>query len=90
VFKLKGTLFKKQKDWKSSDKYFRKAIKIYFRQGDRLNEGESYYEWGDMFILKKDADAARKRLTKSKKILESIGVRKHLSEIEEILNNLKK
>jgi len=90
VLKLKGMLFKKQKEWESSDEYFKRAIKIYSQQGDRLNEGETYSEWGDMFILKKDADLAKKRLIKSKKILESIGARKHLKEIEEKLNNLKK
>jgi hypothetical protein len=43
-----------------------------------------------MFILKKDVDLARKRLIKSKKILENIGAKKYLGEIEEKLNNLKK
>jgi tetratricopeptide (TPR) repeat protein len=90
IFKLKAILCKKQKDWKKSEEYFKKAIKIYSQQGDSLNEGESYYEWGDMSILKKDVDSARKKLNKSKKILGSIGVRKHLKEIEEKLHNLKK
>jgi tetratricopeptide (TPR) repeat protein len=87
--RLKAKLFKKLKKWEESEIFFKKAIKIYSQQGDRLNEGESYYEWGDMFILKKDVDSARKRLIKSKKILSSIGVRKHLAEIEEKLDNLK-
>lgn len=90
VFKLRGVLSKKLKDWKSSDKYFKKSIRIYSKQGDRHNEGETYYEWGDMSILKKDKDLAKKRLIKSKKILESIGTKKYLREIEEKLNNLKK
>jgi len=90
IFKLKAILCKKQKDWERSEEYFKKAIKIYSQQGDKLNEGESYYEWGDMSVLKKDVDLARKRLIKSKKILESIGTRKHLKEINEKLNNLKK
>ena len=90
VYILKAKLFKKLKIWKDSEMFFKKAIKIYSRFGDKINEGESYYEWGDMSILKKDADLARKRLTKSKKILESIGARKHLGEIEEKLDNLKK
>jgi len=89
VLKLKGMLFKKQKEWESSDEYFKEAIKIYSQQGDRINEGESYYEWGDMLILKKDVDSARKRLTKSKKIMESIGTKKYLREIEEKLEKLK-
>ena len=89
IFKLRAILCKKQKDWKKSEEYFIRAIKIYSQQGDRLNEGESYYEWGDMFILKKDIDLARKKLIKSKKILGSIGVRKHLGEIEEKLEKLK-
>jgi tetratricopeptide (TPR) repeat protein len=89
VFKLKGILSKKLKDWESSDKYFKKAIKIYSQQGDRLNEGETYYEWGDMLILKRDIDLAKKKLLKSKKILENIGARKHLIEIEEKLEKLK-
>ena len=90
IFKLKAILCKKQKYWEKSEEYFKRAIKIYSRQGDRLNEGETYYEWGDMFVLKKDADSARKRLIISKKILGSIGARKHLGEIEEKLNKLKK
>ena len=90
VFKVKAMLFKKLKEWQNSDKYFKKAINIYSKKEDRLNEGETYYEWGDMFILKKDIDSARKKLIKSKKILGSIGVKKHLREIEEKLNNLKK
>ena len=90
IFKLKAILCKKQKGWKKSEEYFKRAIKIYSQQGDRLNEGETYYEWGDMFILKKDVDSARKRLIKSKKILGSIGARKHLKEIDEKLNKLKK
>ncbi|MBA7528790.1 hypothetical protein ES705_20980 [subsurface metagenome] len=89
VFKLKGMLFKKQKEWEISDEYFKKAIKIYSQQGDILNEGESYYEWGDMLILKKDMNLAKKKLLKSKKILVSIGVRKYLAEIEEKLEKLK-
>jgi adenylate cyclase len=89
IFKLKGILCKKQKDWKKSEEFFKRAIKIYSQQGDRLNEGESYYEWGDMFILRKDIDSARKKLIKSKKILGSIGVRKHLKETEEKLEKLK-
>ena len=79
---------KKQKDWERSEEYFKRAIKIYSQKGDRINEGESYYEWGDMFILKKDVDSARKRLIKSKKIMESIGTKKYLGEIEEKLDNL--
>ena len=90
VYKLKGKLFKKLKKWEDSEIFFKKAIKIYSKFGDKINEGESYYEWGDMSFSKKDADSARKRLTKSKKILGSIGARKHLGEIEEKLNNLKK
>jgi class 3 adenylate cyclase/Tfp pilus assembly protein PilF len=90
IFKLKAILCKKQKEWERSEKYFKRAIKIYSQKGDRLNEGESYYEWGDMFILKKDVDSARKRLTKSKKIMESIGTKKYLGEIKEKLDNLKK
>ena len=90
VFKLKGILSKKIKDWESSDKYFKKSIKIYSQQGDRLNEGETYYEWGDMSFLKRDEDLSRKRLIKAKKILGSIGTSKHLGEIEEKLNDLKK
>jgi len=43
-----------------------------------------------MSFSRKDTDLARRRLTKAKKILGSIGVRKHLGEIEEKLNNLKK
>jgi tetratricopeptide (TPR) repeat protein len=88
IYRLKAKLFKKLKRWEESEIFFKKAIKIYSQQGDRLNEGESYYEWGDMFISKKDVDSARKRLIKSKNILESIGARKHLSEIEEKLDNL--
>jgi len=89
VFKLKGILSKKLKDWENGDKYFKKSIKIYSQQGDRLNEGESYYEWGDMLILKKDLNLAKRKLLKSKKILESIGAKKYLREIEEKLNKLK-
>ncbi|GAG66550.1 unnamed protein product, partial [marine sediment metagenome] len=89
VFKLKGILSKKLKDWESSDKYFKQSIKIYSQQGDRINEGETYYEWSDMFIFKKDVDSAKRKLIKSKKILESIGARKHLGEIEEKLEKLK-
>lgn len=89
VLKLKGMLFKKQKEWRNSDKYFRKAIKIYSQQGDRLNEGESYYEWGNMLILKKDINLAKKKLLKSKKILENIGTKKYINEIEEKLKKLK-
>ena len=89
IFKLKAILCKKQKGWKKSEEYFKRAIKIYSQQGDRLNEGETYYEWGDMFILKKDVDSARRKLNKSKKILESIGARKYLKEIDEKLEKLK-
>lgn len=90
VFKLKAILFKKLKEWKNSDKYYKKAIKIYSQQGDRINEGEAYYEWGDMFVLKKDIALARKILIKSKKILGNIGAKKYLNEIEEKLNKLEK
>ena len=90
VFKLKGILFKKQKDWENSDKYFRKAIRIYYQQRDMINEGESYYEWGNMLILKKDINIAKKKLLKSKEIFENIGTKKYFNEIEEKLNNLKK
>ncbi|GAI87197.1 unnamed protein product [marine sediment metagenome] len=51
VFKLKGILSKKLKDWESSNKFFKRSIKIYSQQGDRLNEGETYYEWGDMLFI---------------------------------------
>jgi adenylate cyclase len=90
IYILKAKLFKKLKIWKDSEMFFKKAIKTYSKFGDKINEGESYYEWGDISILKKDADLARKRLTKSKKILSSIGARKHLKEIDEKLNKLKK
>ena len=90
VYKIKGTLSKKIKDWESSDKFFRRSIKIYSQQGDRINEGETYYEWGDMLILKKDLSLAKKKLLKSKKILESIGAKKYISQIKEQLNKLEK
>jgi tetratricopeptide (TPR) repeat protein len=90
VYKLKAKLFKKLKEWEDSEIFFKKAIKIYSKFGDKLNEGESYYELGDMLILKKDTDLAKKKLLKSKKILGSIGAKKYLNEIEEKLNNLKK
>jgi len=89
VYILKAKLYKKLKIWKDSEMFFKKAIKTYSKFGDKINEGESYYEWGDMSILKKDTDLARKRLIKSKKILENIGATKHLKEIEEKLEKLK-
>jgi tetratricopeptide (TPR) repeat protein len=89
VFKLKGILSKKLKNWKSSDEYFKKSLKIYSQKGDRLNEGETYHEWGDMLILKRDIDLAKKKLLKSKEILGNIGAKKHLKEIEEKLEKLK-
>lgn len=90
VYKLKGILSKKLKDWESSDKFFKKAIKIYSQQGDRINEGEAHYEWGNMLILKKDTNLAKNKLLKSKKILENIGAKKYISEIKEQLNKLEK
>jgi len=90
VFKLKGILSKKLKDWESSNKFFKRSIKVYSQQGDRLNEGETYYEWGDMLFIKKNKDLAEKKLLKSKKILESIGAKKYLREIEKKLNKLEK
>lgn len=90
VYRLKAKLFKKIKNWKDSEIFFIKAIKVYSKFGDKINEGESYYEWGDMLFIKKTKDLAQKKLLKSKKILESIGARKHLGEIEEKLNKLKK
>lgn len=90
VYKLKGILSKKLKDWESSDKFFKKAIKIYSQQGDRINEGEAYYEWGNMLILKKDINLAKNKLVKSKKILENIGAKKYINEIKEQLSKLEK
>ncbi len=90
VYRLKAKLFKKLKRWKDSEIFFKNAIKVYSKFGDRINEGESYYEWGDMSILKRDIDLAKKNLIKSQKILRNIGAKKHLREIEEKLNNLKK
>jgi len=90
IYRLKAKLLKKLKRWKDSEIFFEKAIKIYSKFGDKINEGESYYEWGDMLILKRDIDLARKNLIKSQKILRNIGAKKHLIEIEEKLNNLKK
>jgi len=90
VYKLKGILSKKLKNWEESDNYFKKSIKIYSQQGDILNEGETYYELGDMLILKRDIDLAKKNLIKSQKILRHIGTKKYLGEIEEKLNKLKK
>jgi class 3 adenylate cyclase/tetratricopeptide (TPR) repeat protein len=90
IYRLKAKLFKKIKNWKDSEIFFKKAIKTYSQFGDKINEGESYYEWGDMSALKKDVDSARKRLIKSKKILGNIGAKKYLNEIDEKLNNLKK
>jgi len=89
VFRLKGILSKKLKEWESSDKYFKRSIKIYSQQRDRLNEGETYYEWGDMLFIRKNKDLAEKKLLKSKKILESIGAKKYLIEIKEKLEKLK-
>ncbi len=90
VYKLKAKLFKKLKEWEDSEIFFKKAIKIYSKFGDKINEGESYYEWGDMLFIKENKDSAKKKFLKSKKILGSIGAKKHLKEIEEKLNNLKK
>jgi adenylate cyclase len=90
IYRLKAKLFKKIKNWKDSEIFFKKAIKTYSQFGDKINEGESYYEWGDMLILKKDIDLAKKNLIKSQKILRNIGAKKHLIEIEEKLDNLKK
>ena len=90
IYRLKAKLFKKSKRWKDSEIFFKNAIKVYSKFGDRINEGESYYEWGDMLILKRDIDLAKKNLIKSRKILRNIGAKKHLREIEEKLNNLKK
>jgi tetratricopeptide (TPR) repeat protein len=90
IFKLKAILCKKQKDWERSEEYFKKAIKIYSQQGDRLNEGETFYEWGNMLILNRNINLAKKKLLKSKKILENIGTKKYISEIKEQLNKLEK
>ena len=88
VYRLKAKMFKKIKNWKDSETFFIKAIKTYSQFGDKINEGESYYEWGDMLFIKKTKDLAKKKLLKSKKLLESIGARKYLKEIEEKLDNL--
>ena len=90
IFKLKANLLKKLKKWKDAEMFFKKAIKTYSKFEDKINEGETYYEWGEMLILKGDITLAKKNLIKSQKILKSIGVKKHLGEIEEKLNNLKK
>ncbi|HCL89722.1 MAG TPA: hypothetical protein DHW70_00110, partial [Candidatus Atribacteria bacterium] len=90
VYRLKAKLLKKLKRWEDSEIFFKKAIKIYSQQRDRLNEGETYYEWGDMLLIKSNKDSAEKKLLKSKKILEGIGTKKYLREIDEKLNNLKK
>jgi len=90
IYRLKAKFFKKLKKWKDSDMFFKKAIKTYSKFGDKINEGETYYEWGDMLILKGDIDLAKRNLIKSKKILKRIDARKHLGEIEEKLNHLKK
>jgi len=88
VFKLKAILFKKQKKWEDSDRFFKKAINVYSKQRDRLNEGESYYEWGDLCILRNDKILAKKKLVKSKKILKKIGTKRYLDEIEDKLKKL--
>ena len=90
IYRLEAKLLKKLKRWKDSEIFFKKAIKTYLKFGDKINEGESYYEWGDMLILKGDMDFAKKNLIKSQKILRNIGAKKHLKEIEEKLNNLRK
>jgi len=90
VYRLKAKLLKKVKRWEDSEIFFKKAIKTYSIFGDKLNEGETYYELGDMLILKRDTDLAKKNLIKSQKILVHIGTKKYLGEIEEKLNNLKK
>ena len=90
IYRLEAKLFKKLKRWKDSEIFFKKAIKIYLKFGDKINEGETHYELGDMLILKRDIDLAKKNLIKSQKILKNIGAKKHLIEIEEKLNNLKK
>ncbi|MGB6607196.1 MAG: tetratricopeptide repeat protein, partial [Atribacterota bacterium] len=90
VYRLKAKLLKKIKRWKDSEIFFKKAIKTYSKFGDKLNEGETYYELGDMLILKRDIDLAKKNLIKSQKILKNIGTKKYLREIEEKLNILKK
>lgn len=89
IYRLKAKFFKKLKKWKDSDMFFKKAIKTYSKFGDKINEGETYYEWGDMLILKRDLNLAKKYLVKSQKILRNIGAKKHLIEIEEKLNNLR-
>ncbi len=90
TYRLKAKLFKKLQKWEDSEIFFKKAIKIYSKFGDKINEGESYYELGDMLILNKDMKLAKRNLIKSQKILKSIDAKKHLGEIEEKLNNLKK
>ncbi|RLC36597.1 MAG: hypothetical protein DRH33_06730, partial [Candidatus Nealsonbacteria bacterium] len=89
VYRLKAKLLKKLERWEDSEIFFKKAIKIYSKQRDRLNEGETYYEWGDMLFIRKNKDLAEKKLLKSKKILESIGAKKYLIEIKEKLEKLK-
>jgi len=90
IYRLEAKLLKKLERWKDSEIFFKKAIKTYLKFGDKINEGETYYELGDMLILKRDIDLAKKNLIKSQKILKNIGAKKHLIEIEEKLNNLKK
>ena len=53
-----------------------------------MNEGESYYEWGEMLLLKKDIKTAKKKLIKSKNLLESIGTKKYISEIDKLLKKV--
>ena len=89
IYRLKAKLFKKLKRWEDSEVFFKKAIKIYSQFGDKINEGETYYEWGDMLILKKDIGLAKNKLIKSQIILGSIGAKKYLREIENKLNDLK-
>ncbi|MEA2088121.1 MAG: hypothetical protein U9O91_08520, partial [Candidatus Caldatribacteriota bacterium] len=89
VYKLKAKLYKKYKKWEDSEIFFKKAIKIYSRFGDKINEGESYYEWGNILIIKKEFMRAQVKLNKAKKILQEVGTKRFIEDINESLDKIK-
>jgi len=89
VYRVKALVFKQTKDKKEASRFFKKAIDIYHKYGDRLNEGESYYEWGEMLLSDRAYRSSRNKLTKAKHLLESIGTMKHRKEIKEKLEKMR-
>jgi tetratricopeptide (TPR) repeat protein len=81
-------IYRERQEWNQSIENFEESIKILSEMGRDKELGESHYEFGLMWKMRKDASKAGEHLRKASEVFESLDLSKELEEAREALRDL--